>query len=65
MFKCLLLWTFYLLEKERYGSIDFRKALQKEVVLLCEELLEPLVIATDLLIPSAHITGSVFANFEG
>jgi hypothetical protein len=33
-FKCLLLWGFNLLESERYGSIDLRKVLRKEVVAL-------------------------------
>lgn len=33
-FKCLLLWGFNLLESERYGSLELRKALKKEIVAL-------------------------------
>lgn len=33
-FKCLLLWGFNMLESERYGSHDLRKALRKEIVRL-------------------------------
>jgi hypothetical protein len=33
-FKCILLWGFSLLESERYGSLELRKALRKEIVAL-------------------------------
>jgi hypothetical protein len=32
---------------------------------LSDELTEPCVVATDILIPSSHIIGSVFGNFDG
>lgn len=31
---------------------------------LCDELTEPAIIATDILMPSSHITGSALGNFE-
>lgn len=63
--KSLLLWGFNLLEKERLGGIDLRKALQKQIVSLCEELTDLMIVATDILVPSSHILGSVFGNEEG
>lgn len=31
---------------------------------LCEELVGPAIIATDILVPSSAITGSVFGNSD-
>jgi hypothetical protein len=65
LLKCLLLWGFCLLERERFGSIDLRKALQKEIVLLSEELTGPSLLATDALVPSPHITGCMLGSGSG
>jgi hypothetical protein len=65
IFKCLLLWAFNILDNERYGSLDLRRAIRKEITALCDELTESSLIATDILVPSAHIIGSIFGNFEG
>ena len=64
LFKCLLLWGYHLLESERYGSLQLRKEFKREIVALCDELTEPAIIATDILMPSSHVTGSALGNFD-
>jgi hypothetical protein len=62
---CLLLSTFTILEKERYGNHDFRSALQKEIRALCSELVSRCVVATDYLALPSHLMGSPFAHPNG
>lgn len=63
--KYLFLWSFVLLEKERYGSHDLRKVLQKEITELCRELVNASVVITDAITPSSFVIGSPFADFNG
>jgi hypothetical protein len=61
----LYLWAFTLLEREGLGPLDFKKALQREILALCEEMTVDFVLTCDALSPSNFIIGSPFANFDG
>jgi hypothetical protein len=61
----MLLWGFSILERERYGSIAFRKVLQKEIISLSDELVDQSIVAIDILAPSSFVIGSPFADLEG
>ena len=63
--RCIQLWGLHLLEQERYGPIELREALQKEVVLLCDELADWSIVVMDAIAPPEHVLGSPFANYEG
>ncbi len=59
------LWTCKLLEQERYGDYELRVALRGEVLKLSDQLVDPMVKATDALVPSTYITGTVFTEENG
>jgi hypothetical protein len=43
--------------------LEFREAVQSEILALCEEMTADSVLACDALSPSSFIIGSPFANF--
>jgi hypothetical protein len=47
------------------GPLELRKALQREILGLCEEMTADTVLACDAMAPPSFIIGSPFANFEG
>ena len=53
------------MERERYGSLELRKALQRKILSLSDELVDALIIATDAIGPTNYIGGSPFISFDG
>lgn len=62
---CVFLWAFTLLENQRYGSHEFRAAVQKQISALSAELVTRSVVATDALALPSHLIGSPFASPDG
>lgn len=52
---CVYLWAFTLFDREGLGPLEFRKALQSQILALCEEMTVECVLVGDALDLRRHI----------